>query len=106
MYFGKDLTRIHCHIVTLSFSLFSLFYLHSLALSLPLMHTNAHRQSNLMLNIKTVVIASRGGACYDCGQIEYVCWDQHCHKIKALQHKRSSEMVLVENIINQSELLS
>lgn len=50
------------------------------------------------------MIASRG--CYGWGQIEYACWDWYCHKIKALQCMRSIKLVLVDNIINQSERLS
>lgn len=57
MYFGKHLTRILCHIVTLSFSLS--LYFHSLALTCSLMHAHAHRLSNLTLSLKTAIIASR-----------------------------------------------
>lgn len=97
-------TLSHCHIIVFSLFPSPLFAL-ACSPSLPLVHTHTHRQSNLTPSLKTAIIASHGGACYDWGQIEYVCWDQHCHEIKASQHMRSIGTVLVDNIINQSERL-
>lgn len=102
VYFGKHLTRIHCHIVTLSFfpSIRSLFVF-TLLLSLLLMHTHARRHSNLTLSLKTAIIASQGY--YYWVHIEYARLVWYCHKMKDLQRERSIEVVLMDNIINQSE---
>lgn len=82
MYFGKHLTRIHCHIVTLSSSLVSLsLCFHSSALDLSLTHAHTQRKSNLTQSLKTAIISYQGF--YDSGQIEYVFCDWFRLKRKA-----------------------
>lgn len=103
MYFGKHLTRICSHTFALSlfFCLFSSF---SPPHSLSLLCASTHRQSHLTESFKTMIMASY--RCSGWAHMEFACWVWHCQIMKAFQHRRSIEVMLVDNIINQLERLS